>query len=347
MGAMEKRLLRALRGQVGDRPPFWFMRQAGRYLPEYRRLREREPDFLRFCYTPDLAIEAALQPVRRYRPDAAILFSDILVVADALGRAVTFVEGQGPVLEPLGGIDDVRALRPERIEDHLAPVFAAVRGLASELPADVALIGFAGAPWTIALYMIEGRGGTDGGRARDWAYRDARGFAALIDVLIEATVRSLDHQLAAGAEAVQLFDSWAGLLAADELRRWVIAPTVEIVRRLRSIRSEVPVIGFPRGAGVLYRAYASETGVDVVGLDATVPVEWAAAELQGTCAVQGNLDNWLLRAGGPDLDRTTRRILAVLGRGPFIFNLGHGVLPDTPSEHVARVADIVRDYRPG
>ena len=347
MAAMEKRLLRALRGQVGDRPPFWFMRQAGRYLSEYQRLRARQPDFLRFCYTPELAIEATLQPVRRYRPDAAILFSDILVVADALGRTVHFVEGQGPVLEPLGGIDDVRALRPDRIEDHLSPVFATVRGLASELPADVALIGFAGAPWTIALYMIEGRGGTDGGRARDWAYRDRQGFVALIDVLVEATVRSLDRQLAAGAEAVQLFDSWAGLLAADELRRWVIAPTVEVVRRLRSIRPEVPVIGFPRGAGVLYREYASETGVDAVGLDATVPVEWAAAELQGICAVQGNLDNWLLRAGGPGLDRTTRRLLAVLAGGPFIFNLGHGVLPDTPCEHVARVADIVRNYRPG
>src|SRR5512132_3998397 len=283
---MEKRLLKAMRRQVGDRPPFWFMRQAGRYLPEYRRLREREPDFLRFCYTPELAIEATLQPVRRYRPDAAILFSDILVVADALGRPVRFAEGQGPILQPLDGADDIRALRPDRIEEQLGSVVATVRGLASELPADVALIGFAGAPWTVALYMVEGRGGTDGGRARDWAYRDRQGFVALIDVLVEATVRCLDHQLAAGAEAVQLFDSWAGLLAADELRRWVIAPTVEIVRRLRSIRPEVPVIGFPRGAGVLYREYASETGVDAVGLDATVPVEWAA-ELQGICAVQG------------------------------------------------------------
>jgi uroporphyrinogen decarboxylase len=344
---MEKRLLRALRRQVGDRPPFWFMRQAGRYLPEYQRLREREPDFLRFCYTPELAIEATLQPLRRYRPDAAILFSDILVVADALGRAVCFVEGQGPVLQPLGGADDVRALRPDRIEDHLAPVFATVRELASELPADVALIGFAGAPWTIALYMIEGRSGTDGGRARDWAYHDPPGFAALIGVLVEATVCYLDNQIAAGAEAVQLFDSWAGLLAADEFLSWVIAPTAEIVRRVRAKHPSVPIIGFPRGAGVLYNAYARETGVDAIGIDAGVPVDWAAAELQPTCAVQGNLDNYLLRAGGPGLDRATERLLRGLGGGPFVFNLGHGILPDTPPEHVARVADRVREFRRG
>jgi uroporphyrinogen decarboxylase len=342
---MGKRLLQALRRQVGDRPPFWFMRQAGRYLPEYQRLREREPDFLRFCYTPELAIEAMLQPLRRYEPDGAILFSDILVVADALGRTVRFVEGQGPVLQPLDGVDDISALRTDRIEDYLRPVFATVQGVASELPADVALIGFAGAPWTVALYMVEGKGGTEGSRARDWAYRDPEGFAVLIDVLVEATVRYLDHQVAAGAEAVQLFDSWAGLLAADEFRRWVLAPTAQIVHRLHSRRPGVPVIGFPRGAGILYREYASATGVDAVGIDAAVPLEWAKAELQVLCPVQGNLDNYLLRAGGPGLDRATKRLLAVLGQGPFIFNLGHGILPDTPPAHVARVADAVRNYR--
>jgi uroporphyrinogen decarboxylase len=342
---MEKRLLRALRRQVGDRPPFWFMRQAGRYLPEYQRLREREPDFLRFCYTPELAVEATLQPLRRYQPDAAILFSDILVVADALGRALSFVEGQGPVLQPLDGVDDIRALRTDRVEEHLGPVFTTVQALASELPADVALIGFSGAPWTVALYMVEGRGGTDGARARDWAYRDPEGFAALIDVLIEATVRYLDHQAAAGAEVVQLFDSWAGLLAAEEFRRWVVAPTAEIVRRLHGRRPGLPVIGFPRGAGILYREYASATGVDAVGIDAAVPIEWAKAELQTFCPVQGNLDNYLLRAGRSSLDRATERLLAVLGEGPFIFNLGHGILPDTPPAHVARVADLVRNYR--
>jgi uroporphyrinogen decarboxylase len=342
---MEKRLLQVLRGGIPDRPPFWFMRQAGRYLPEYQHLREREPDFLRFCYTPELAIEATLQPLRRYSPDAAILFSDILVVPDALGRPVCFLEGKGPMLEPLAGADDVRALRPSRIEDHLAPVFATVRGLAEALPEAVALIGFAGAPWTIALYMVEGRSGTDGGRTRDWAYRDPHGFAALIDVLVEATVIYLHRQIAAGADAVQLFDSWAGLLAADELRRWVIAPTRQIVQALRESHPQVPIVGFPRGAGILYREYARHTGVDAVGIDASVPVEWAAAELQPACAVQGNLDNYLLRAGGSGLDDATERLLRGLGNGPFVFNLGHGVLPDTPPEHVARVADLVREFR--
>jgi uroporphyrinogen decarboxylase len=342
---MEKRLLQALRRGIPDRPPFWFMRQAGRYLPEYQRLRAREPDFLRFCYTPELAIEATLQPLRRYAPDAAILFSDILVVPDALGRKVCFVEGKGPVLQPLAGSDDVRALRPARIEDHLAPVFATVRGLAEAIPKTVALIGFAGAPWTIALYMVEGGGGTDGGRTRDWAYRDPDEFAALIDVLIEATVIYLRRQIDAGAEAVQLFDSWAGLLAADELRRWVIAPTRTIVQALRGSHPGVPIIGFPRGAGALYREYARDTGVDAVGIDASVPVEWAAAELQPRCAVQGNLDNYLLKVGGPGLDAATERLLRGLGSGPFVFNLGHGVLPDTPPEHLAGVADRVREFR--
>jgi uroporphyrinogen decarboxylase len=342
---MEKRLLQALHRRVTDRPPFWFMRQAGRYLPEYQRLRARGPDFLRFCYTPELAIEATLQPIRRYKPDAAILFSDILVVPDALGRGVRFVEGKGPVLQPLAGMDDVRSLEPLRVGEHLAPVFATVRGLAAALPGDVALIGFAGAPWTIALYMVEGSGGTDGGRARDWAYRDPDGFAALIEVLVEATVSYLDRQIAAGAEAVQLFDSWAGLLAAEEFRRWVIGPTTAIVRRLHGKYPNVPVIGFPRGAGILYREYMRATGVDAIGIDAAVPIDWAEAELQQSCAVQGNLDNYLLRAGGPGLDHATQRLLLGLGKGPFVFNLGHGILPDTPPAHVARVADAVREFR--
>lgn len=347
---MEKRLLRALRRHASarapaPRPPFWFMRQAGRYLPEYQKLRGRQPDFLRFCYTPELAIEATLQPLRRFAPDAAILFSDILVVPDALGREVRFVESKGPVLQPLGGAADVRALRPRRIEEHLSPVFATVRGVAEALPDDVALIGFAGAPWTIALYMIEGGGGTDGGRARDWAYRDADGFRALIHVLVEATVIYLRRQIADGAEAVQLFDSWAGLLAADEFRRWVIAPTVAIVDRVRAAYPEVPIIGFPRGAGVLYAEYARDTGVDAVGIDAGVPLDWTKARLQPTCAVQGNLDNYLLKVGGPGLDRATERLLRSLGDGPFVFNLGHGVLPETPPENVSRVADLVREFR--
>jgi len=338
---MEKRLLLALHRRPVGRPPFWFMRQAGRYLPEYLRLRRQQPDFLRFCYTPELAVEATLQPLRRFQPDAAILFSDILVVADALGRNVRFVEGQGPVLDPLEGRADIDALSAEAVEAFLSPVYAAVTQIAAALSAEVALIGFAGAPWTMALYMVEGKGGTDGGRARTLAYADPEGFAALITVLVEATVRHLSAQIGAGAEAVQLFDSWAGLLAAEEFRRWVIAPTAQIVRRLRALHPGIPVIGFPRGAGLLYGEYVRATGVDAVGLDAAVPVE-QAAELQRTCAVQGNLDNILLKVGGPALDRATDRLVEGLGRGPFVFNLGHGVLPETPPDHVARIAERLR-----
>lgn len=318
------------------------MRQAGRYLPEYQQLRRQQPDFLRFCYTPELALEATLQPLRRFQPDAAILFSDILVVADALGRNVRFVEGHGPVLDPLTREDDLRALSAERIEEHLAPVYAAVGDIAAALPATTGLIGFAGAPWTMALYMVEGRGGTDGAKARTWAYADPASFGRLIEVLVEATVRHLSAQIARGAEVVQLFDSWAGLLAAASFRHWVIAPTIGIVRRLRRQHPRVPIIGFPRGAGLLYAEYAAATGVDAVGIDAAVPAEWAASALQPHCAVQGNLDNYLLKVGGAALDRATEQLITVLGRGPFVFNLGHGVLPETPPEHVAQVAERLR-----
>jgi len=323
------------------------MRQAGRYLPEYQRLRQQEPDFLRFCYTPELALEATLQPLRRYSPDAAIMFSDILVLADALGRRVRFVEGQGPVLEPLAATDAIAALNPGDLHGHLAPVYRAIELIAAALPADVALIGFAAAPWTLALYMVEGKGGTDGGRARAWAYADAPGFARLMDLLVEATVAYLGRQIDSGAEVVQLFDSWAGLLAAEEFRKWVIAPTAAIVSGLRQVHPHVPVIGFPRGAGVMYSEYVLATGVDAVGIDAGVPAEWAARELQPHCAVQGNLDNQLLKAGGPALEETTDRLLATLGHGPFVFNLGHGVLPETPPEHLARVVQRLRSAGSG
>lgn len=339
---MEKRLLRALARRATDRPPFWFMRQAGRYLPEYQALRRSQPDFLRFCYTPDLAVEATLQPLRRFQPDAAILFSDILVVADALDRNVRFVEGQGPVLDPLTGSGQIRALPAGRLEDRLAPVYLTVRRLAEVLPKDVALIGFAGAPWTLALYMVEGRSGSEGGRARSLAYGEPLDFARLIDVLVDVTVRHLAAQIEHGAEAVQLFDSWAGLLAADQFRRWVIEPTAQIVQRLRSRHPGIPIIGFPRGAGLLYAEYAEKTGVNAVGIDAGVPPEWAASALQPSCTVQGNLDNYLLKTGGPALDMATDQLMDMLGRGPYIFNLGHGVLPETPAQNVERLAARLR-----
>lgn len=345
-GPLSKRLLRAFTNDPADRPPFWFLRQAGRYLPEYQRLRRETPDFLSFCYTPSLCVEAALQPLRRYRMDAAILFSDILVIPDALGRTVRFVEGQGPVLEPIRHEDEIRALHPGGLDDRLAPVYAAVAGLAQAIPAETALIGFAGAPWTLALYMIEGQGGTGGERARAWAWRDPESFAGLISVLVDAVSHCLCRQIDHGAEVVQLFDSWAGLLAERQFCDLVIAPTAAIVRRLKAHAPQVPIIGFPRSCGVLYEAYARQTGVDAVGLDAGVPVEWAASSLKPRCAVQGNLDNLLAVSGGDALERETRRILAGLGPDRFIFNLGHGVLPDTPPEHIARVAELIRACAP-
>jgi uroporphyrinogen decarboxylase len=263
-----------------------------------------------------------------------------------LGRSLRFVEGQGPVLQPLATAADVRALsQAPPIEQTLAPVYEAVRAIASALPEEIALIGFAGAPWTVALYMVEGRGGTDGARARSWAYKDRDSFAALIDVLVDVTSTYLVQQVAAGAEAIQLFDSWAGLLSATEFLRWVVAPTQEIVRRVRQHCPNVPIIGFPRGAGLLYADYAQKTGVDAVGLDASVPVHWARETMQPLCCVQGNLDNVLLKVGGPALDEETDAALDALGEGPYVFNLGHGILPETPPEHVARVAARVRSFR--
>jgi uroporphyrinogen decarboxylase len=249
-------------------------------------------------------------------------------------------------MDPLSDAAAISALSVTGLTERLAPVYETVSRLANMLPEEVALIGFAGAPWTVALYMVEGRGGSDGTRARTWAYAEPNVFAVLIDVLVEATVRHLSAQIRHGAEAVQLFDSWAGLLAAEQFRRWVIAPTAEIVGRLRTQHPGVPIIGFPRGAGVLYGEYVRSTGVDAVGIDAAVPIAWAAETLQTQCAVQGNLDNVLLRAGGAELDEATDRLVETLGRGPFVFNLGHGILPDTPPEHVIQVAARLRALKP-
>ncbi len=346
--AADKPLLQAFCGGALSRPPFWLMRQAGRYLPEYRALRARQPDFLRFCYTPELTVEAALQPLRRYRMDAAILFSDILVVPDALGQPVSFVEGQGPVLEPVRTREGIARLRPGRVIEHLQPVFRSIRDLKAALPADVALIGFAGAPWTVALYMVEGRGGGgEGATARRWALAEPEGFAALIETLTEATIAYLTAQLEAGAEVLQLFDSWAGLLPESEFHRWVIEPTARIVDRVRTRAPDVPVIGFPRGAGALYVTYAARTGVDGVGVDASVPLDWAKQVLQPETLVQGNLDNQTLVVGGNALERELDRVHRTLRDGRWIFNLGHGVLPDTPPETVARLAEIAHGWTVG
>jgi len=343
----DKPLLRALGGETLERPPFWLMRQAGRYLPEYREVRAQAKSFLEFCYTPELAVEVTLQPLRRYGMDAAILFSDILVVPDALGQKVRFVEGQGPVLDPVDSLADLEGLGTARMMDHLAPVFETLRRLGREIPETTALIGFAGAPWTIAVYMVEGHGGTDCGRARTWAYRAPEEFGRLMDLLVEATALYLIEQVRNGAEVVQLFDSWAGVLSGSQFTDWVVRPTVEIVKRLKTACPGVPVIGFPRGAGAAYEAYVAETGVDAVGLDHTVPLAWAREHLQGRCAVQGNLDNQALVAGGAALEREARAVLEAFVGGPFVFNLGHGVLQQTPPEHVARLVEIIRAWPDG
>ncbi len=341
----QKLLVQAFRSSGLDRPPCWFMRQAGRYLPEYRRLREREPDFLSFCYTPELTVEAALQPIRRYRPDAAILFSDILVVPHALGRQVAFIEGEGPVLEPLGTRADIANLDMEAFEERLQPVFQSVTELRQALPDDLALIGFAGAPWTVAVYMVDGRGGGHAQESRSLAYREPETFTLLIRVLEEVTGRYLERQIECGADVVQLFDSWAGLLPEAQFRRWVIEPTANIVGRLRSSHPEVPIIGFPRGAGVLYRDYAERTRVDGVGIDAFLPLAWAREHLQARCLVQGNLDNVLVASGGDQLVEETERLLREMTEGRFVFNLGHGVLPQTPPENIGLVMDMVQSWR--
>ncbi|HEM46677.1 MAG TPA: uroporphyrinogen decarboxylase [Alphaproteobacteria bacterium] len=337
-----KPLLRALAGRPVQPPPVWLMRQAGRYLPEYREVRSRVSGFLELCYTPELAVEVTLQPIRRYGFDAAILFSDILVVPDALGQPVRFVEGEGPRLEPVRSAEEVARLEPDRLHEHLAPVYETVRRLRRELPPEVALIGFAGAPWTVATYMVEGGSSRDFARVRGWGVAEPVGFGALIRLVTEATIEYLVKQVEAGAEALQLFDSWAGVLSEDEFGRWAIEPMRQIVDAVKARCPGVPIIGFPRGAGVMYARYVEEAGIDAVSLDSSVPLRWAAETLQPRVTVQGNLDPLLLLSGGEPMKRGARRILEELGGGPMVFNLGHGVIKETPPEHVAELLEIVR-----
>lgn len=343
VGSLEqKRFLRALKGERFDVPPIWLMRQAGRYLPEYRKLRAEVGGFLDLCYDSQRACEVTLQPLKRYNFDAAILFSDILVLPHALGQKVWFVEGEGPKLEPLRKPEDLSILDRSRVLDHMAPVLGTVRKLSSELPSETALIGFAGAPWTVATYMIEGGSSRDFAKTKIWAYRDPESFAYLIDILVESTADYLIAQIESGAEALQLFDSWAGALDEAGFIRWSAEPAKRIVDRIRAVHPNVPVIGFPRGAGPLYKDFAQITGVDAVSIDQSLPVRWAAEELQPLCTVQGNLDPMALLAGGETLDVAVDRITDALGQGPYIFNLGHGIIKETPPEHVARLVSRVR-----
>lgn len=335
-------LLSVLNGENHTPPPLWLMRQAGRYLPEYREIRRTVSSFLDLCLTPRLAAEVTLQPLRRFPFDASIVFSDILVVPYALGQDVRFVEGEGPKLEPVRDGHAVAKLDQTSALGRLSPVYETVERVVAELPASVPLIGFCGAPWTVATYMVEGAGSKDQGRARELAYREPEMFQALIDNLIETSSTYLLGQVEAGCRALQIFDSWAGSLAEDEFSRWCIAPTKTIVSRVKSRAPEIPIIGFPRGAGPSSVRYAKETGVDGIGCDTSLPCAWIRDQLQSLIPVQGNLDPVLLLAGGRQLENRVQSILAALGQGPFIFNLGHGILPETPIEHVERLVALVK-----
>lgn len=339
------RFAAALIGKRADRPPFWFMRQAGRYLPEYREIRARVPDFLALCYSPELAARVTLQPIERFGMDAAILFSDILVVPHGLGAGVRFVEGEGPRLDPVRDAKDLSRLKPEAVAAVVAPVMETVRLVRRQLDPKAALIGFAGAPWTVATYMVEGGSSRDFAATKAWAYGEPESFALLIDMLVEATVSYLDRQIAAGADAVQLFDTWAGALSPEQFERWAIDPSRRIVDGIRARHPDVPVIGFPRGAGSLYRRYVEKTGVNCLGIDTAVDPVWAAQTLQPAATVQGNLDPMALVAGGAAMRAEAERILVALGKGPFVFNLGHGIVPQTPPAHVAELSALIKDWR--
>lgn len=339
----DRKLLEVMKGQNVFPPPVWMMRQAGRYLPEYREMRKRAGSFLDLCYNPDFAVEVTLQPIRRFGFDAAILFSDILVIPHALGRDLRFEEGVGPLMTPLDE-NDVSTLDSSHLHHRLSPVYETVRRVRKELPSETTLIGFCGAPWTVATYMIAGRGTPDQAPARLFGYKSPEAFAQLLDVIASCSADYLIRQIDAGADVVQIFDSWAGVLDEVSFERWCVRPVAEIVKRVRKKHPHVPIIGFPKGAGSLYADYRERTGVTALGLDWTVPME-AAQILQKAGPVQGNLDPMRLLAGGRALEEGVDAILAGLGGGPLIFNLGHGITPQTPIEHVERMVKKVREAR--
>lgn len=337
-----KKLLRVLGGESVSPPPVWLMRQAGRYLPEYRETRARAGTFLDLCYTPELAEEVTLQPIRRYGFDAAILFADILLIPHALGCDLTFAPGEGPRLKPVTTAADLARLKPvDEIDATLAPVYETVSRLAASLPAETTLIGFAGAPWTVATYMVAGQGTSDQAPARHWMYRDPEGFQRLIDLVTEATVHYLSRQIVAGAEVVKIFDSWASALAPDMFARFAIEPARRIVAALAERHPGVPVIGFPRGVGGSYIRFARETGVSCVALDSTVPLDWARGAMPGM-PLQGNLDPMLMVTGGQALADTAKRLVETMQGHPYVFNLGHGITPEADPANVDVLLRAIR-----
>ncbi len=340
---MTKTILRALAGETLPTPPIWMMRQAGRYLPEYRATRAQAGDFLKLCYNPELAAEVTLQPIRRYGFDAAILFADILLLPQALGADLWFTTGEGPRLSTITTMGGVQALKPkDAIHDTLAPIYETVRILARALPRDTTLIGFAGAPWTVATYMIAGRGTPDQAPAHALKATDRAAFSALIDVITEATIEYLSMQVLAGAEVVKLFDSWAGSLKGADFTDFAVKPAARIIAALKARHPGLPVIAFPREAGAGYTGFAAATGADCVAIDNSVTPEWAAANVQTAGCVQGNLSPTHMVTGGPDLIGETRRVVNAFRGGPHIFNLGHGITPDANPDHVTLMIDTVR-----
>jgi uroporphyrinogen decarboxylase len=340
--SVQKPFLSVLDGVRQRIPPVWMMRQAGRYLPEYREVRGNAGSVLELCFSSKLAAEVTLQPIRRFGFDVAILFSDILVIPHALDRNVQFVAGEGPRLEPMAGPSDVAKVRERVDQSVLAPIYETIKLVKQKLPPQVGFLGFCGAPWTVATYMIAGEGTSDQAPARLFAYRHPDAFAQLIDILVEASVDYLTAQFKAGVDAVQIFDTWAGVLPPDEFARWSIAPTKRIIAGVRRAWPDARVIGFPRGAGTMLEKYVSELKLNAVGLDWTIDRAFARERIQSRVAVQGNLDPLVLVAGGAALDREVDAVLQAFAGGPLVFNLGHGIVPQTPIAHVEQMLRRVR-----
>ncbi|PCH99788.1 MAG: uroporphyrinogen decarboxylase [Alphaproteobacteria bacterium] len=343
---MKTEFIKRLSGEHTDHIPVWLMRQAGRYLPEYREVRKNAGDFLTLCYTPKLASEVTLQPLQRFDLDAAIIFSDILVIPHALGQKVWFEEGEGPRLDPIQSIDDLPEFNQDKFLNHLDPVFEALRLTRAALPDDKSLIGFAGAPWTLACYMINGRGSRDYQNVRHYTFQNPDAFQNIIDRLVDVISIYLIEKIKNGANALQIFDSWCGVLSVEEFDRWSVQPTAEIVRRVRKAYPDIPMIGFPRMAGYGYEDYVEKTGINAVSCDPTLPLSTLRAMQDHVC-VQGNLDNLLLLKGGDAMVSQAKKICEALNDKPFIFNLGHGVIKETPPEHVELLIKTIKDFTRG
>ena len=343
MTKSNKNILRALAGETLKTPPIWVMRQAGRYLPEYRKLRAKAGDFLSLCYNSELAAEVTLQPIERFKLDAAIIFADILLIPQALGSELSFLEGDGPRLSRISNKNDILKLKPvNSIHEHLEPIYNTVSLVAEQLSPKVALIGFAGAPWTVATYMIAGKGTKDQGPAHKFLKEDKDSFEMLINLLTEATILYLSKQIDAGAEVIKIFDSWAGSLKEEDFVKYAIEPVKKIITALNKLHPEVPIIAFPREAGLKYIDFATETGANCIAIDHTVDPEWAAKNLQIDSCIQGNLNPKHMVTGGKALLEETTKILDCFSNGPHIFNLGHGITPDGKPENLQLMIDKIR-----